>query len=113
MKDTLSWAIPGEELEDGSKLEDWHRIETGPWHWQYDSHELIRCQPMRFGRLILVRLFGVVNRGFARRSQRRDMLERWRWNGGTTSLNLGVIWEMSDKSYKCPSAKLLSQLNRL
>ncbi len=20
----------------------------------------------------------------------------WRWNGGTISLNLGVIWEMSD-----------------
>ena len=59
-----------------------------------------RCDPMQFGRVSLVRLFGVVNRGFARRSQRRDMLERWRWNGGTTSLNLGVIWEMSDKSYK-------------
>ncbi len=62
--------------------------------------ELTRCDPMQFGRVSLVRLFGVVNRGFARRSQRRDMLERWRWNGGTTSLNLGVIWEMSDKSYK-------------
>ncbi len=22
----------------------------------------------------------------------------WRWNGGTNSLNLGVIWEMSDKT---------------
>ena len=21
----------------------------------------------------------------------------WRWNGGTISLNLGVIWEMSDE----------------
>ncbi len=21
----------------------------------------------------------------------------WRWNGGTNSLNMGVIWEMSDQ----------------
>ncbi len=54
---------------------------------------VIRYQPMRFGRLILVRLFGVVNRGFARRSQRHDMLERWLWIGGTIFVNLGVIWE--------------------
>ncbi len=40
MKETLRWTIPGEEFEDGSKLEDWRRIESGPWHWQYDSHEL-------------------------------------------------------------------------
>ncbi len=40
MPDTLKWTIPGGEFEDGSKLEDWRRIETGPWHWQYDSHEL-------------------------------------------------------------------------
>lgn len=39
-KDTLRWTIPGEEFEDGSKLENWRRIETSPWHWQYDSHEL-------------------------------------------------------------------------
>ncbi len=26
----------------------------------------------------------------------------WRWNGGTISLNLGVIWEMSvDMIYVC------------
>ena len=26
----------------------------------------------------------------------------WRWNGGTISLNLGVIWEMSvDLIYVC------------
>ncbi len=40
MKNTLRWTIPGEEFEDGSKIEDWRRIETSPWHWQYDSHEL-------------------------------------------------------------------------
>ncbi len=40
MKNTLRWTIPGKEFEDGSKIEDWRRIESGPWHWQYDSHEL-------------------------------------------------------------------------
>ncbi len=40
MADTLKWSIPGEAFEDGSKLEDWLRIESSPWHWQYDSHEL-------------------------------------------------------------------------
>ena len=27
----------------------------------------------------------------------------WRWNGGTIPLNLGVIWEMSDKLSKLPT----------
>ena len=40
MPDTLKWSIHGEAFEDGSKLEDWLRIESSPWHWQYDSHEL-------------------------------------------------------------------------
>ena len=28
------------EFEDGSRLRDWTRIESSPWHWQYDTHEL-------------------------------------------------------------------------
>ena len=40
MADTLKWSILGEEFEDGSKIEDWQRIERSPWQWQYDSHEL-------------------------------------------------------------------------
>lgn len=36
----LSWKITGSVFEDGSKLEDWDRIDGGPWHWQYDDHEL-------------------------------------------------------------------------
>ena len=40
MKNTLRWRIPGEVFEDGSRLADWRKIETSPWLWQYDSHEL-------------------------------------------------------------------------
>ncbi len=40
MTDTLQWQVHGEAFEDGSRLADWTKIETGPWHWQYDSHEL-------------------------------------------------------------------------
>ncbi len=40
MPDTLKWLIPGDAFEDGSRLADWTKIEEGPWHWQYDSHEL-------------------------------------------------------------------------
>ena len=29
----------------------------------------------------------------------------WRWNGGTISLNLGVIWEMSEQSHTVASTK--------
>ncbi len=36
MPDTLKWSIPNEAFEDGSKLEDWLRIESSPWHSQYD-----------------------------------------------------------------------------
>jgi hypothetical protein len=37
---TLQWELYGLEFEDGSKLEDWTKIEKSPWHWQYDNHEL-------------------------------------------------------------------------
>ncbi len=40
MSDTLRWKIPGETFEDGTKLTDWKKIESSPWHWQYDTHEL-------------------------------------------------------------------------
>ncbi len=40
MTQTLKWRIKGEEFEDGSKLAGWTRIESSPWHWQYDDHEL-------------------------------------------------------------------------
>ena len=41
MTDTLQWAVRGETFEDGSKLRDWEKIvESGVWHWQYDTHEL-------------------------------------------------------------------------
>ncbi len=40
MRNTLKWRIPGEVFEDGSRLADWRMIETRPWLWQYDSHEL-------------------------------------------------------------------------
>ena len=29
----------------------------------------------------------------------------WRWNGGTISPNLGVIWEMSVKGFRAVSLK--------
>ena len=41
MTDTLGWALPGVRFEDGSRLEDWTKVEeSGVWHWQYDTHEL-------------------------------------------------------------------------
>lgn len=41
MTDTLQWAVRGVSFEDGSKLNDWTKIETsGRWDWQYDTHEL-------------------------------------------------------------------------
>lgn len=40
MTHTLKWAIPDKTFEDGSALTDWRKIEQGPWHWQYDTHEL-------------------------------------------------------------------------
>ena len=40
MKDKLGWTVPGEAFEDGSHLSDWTKIESSPWHWQYDTHEL-------------------------------------------------------------------------
>ena len=40
MSDTLRWKIPGEIFEDGTKLSDWTKIESSPWQWQYDTHEL-------------------------------------------------------------------------
>ena len=41
MTDTLGWVRPGVSFEDGSRLEDWNKIEeSGVWHWQYDTHEL-------------------------------------------------------------------------
>ncbi len=40
MKDKLRWTLPGEEFEDGSHLSGWTKIESSPWHWQYDTHEL-------------------------------------------------------------------------
>ncbi len=40
MSDKLRWIVPGDEFEDGSRLRDWRRIESSPWHWQYDTHEL-------------------------------------------------------------------------
>ena len=41
MTDTLGWAVRGVSFEDGSKLDDWQKVdESGTWHWQYDTHEL-------------------------------------------------------------------------
>ncbi len=40
MSDTLRWKIPVEIFEDGTKLTDWKKIGSSPWHWQYDTHEL-------------------------------------------------------------------------
>ncbi len=40
MKDKLGWTVPGQAFEDGSYLSDWTKIESSPWHWQYDTHEL-------------------------------------------------------------------------
>lgn len=38
MKNTLPWRIPGQEFEDGSQLNDWHKIESSPWHLQFESN---------------------------------------------------------------------------
>jgi hypothetical protein len=41
MKDTLQWHIRGESFEDGSKLDNWRKVdESDTWMWQYDTHEL-------------------------------------------------------------------------
>ncbi len=40
MKDTLRWKVKGETFEDGSHLSEWTKIESSPWQWQYDAHEL-------------------------------------------------------------------------
>ncbi|WP_420346763.1 hypothetical protein [Pelagibius sp.] len=41
MTDTLAWQVRGESFQDGSRLDDWVKIEeSGVWHWQYDTHEL-------------------------------------------------------------------------
>lgn len=39
-KTKLGWKIRGTIFEDGSKLENWNKIEETPWSWQYDDHEL-------------------------------------------------------------------------
>ncbi|GJM15133.1 MAG: hypothetical protein DHS20C13_04600 [Thermodesulfobacteriota bacterium] len=39
-KTKLGWKIKGVMFQDGSKLEDWHKIEGSSWHWQYDDHDL-------------------------------------------------------------------------
>jgi len=38
MKNTLRWKIPGQEFEDGSQLKDWHKIESSPWHLQFENN---------------------------------------------------------------------------
>ncbi len=38
MKNTLRWKIPSQEFEDGSQLKDWHKIESSPWHLQFESN---------------------------------------------------------------------------
>lgn len=40
MKTKLAWERPGETFEDGSRLQDWKKIASFPWQWQYDTHEL-------------------------------------------------------------------------
>ena len=41
MRDTLQWTVRGKSFEDGSRLDDWIKIEeSDEWHWQYDTHEL-------------------------------------------------------------------------
>ena len=41
MTETLAWLVRGESFQDGSRLDDWVKIEeSGVWHWQYDTHEL-------------------------------------------------------------------------
>ena len=40
MRSTLRWTVPGEVFEDGSRLAEWIKIESHPWQWQYDAHEL-------------------------------------------------------------------------
>ncbi|MDJ0701880.1 MAG: hypothetical protein QNJ46_01255 [Leptolyngbyaceae cyanobacterium MO_188.B28] len=41
MKNTLRWRIPGEEFVDGSKIADWKKIESSPWHLQGEGgHEM-------------------------------------------------------------------------
>lgn len=37
MKNTLRWKVSGQEFEDGSKLQDWKKIESNPWHLQIES----------------------------------------------------------------------------
>ncbi len=47
---------------------------------------------------------GLPNEGRSPKSAHRMAAEGmqfpWRWNGGTISLNLGVIWEMSGEAEK-------------
>ena len=49
---------------------------------------------------------GLPNEGRSPKSGHRMIAEgmqfSWRWNGGTISLNLGVIWEMSVKRNAAP-----------
>ena len=40
MQDKLGWRTVGESFEDGSRLADWKRVDSGEWQWQYDTHEL-------------------------------------------------------------------------
>ncbi len=40
MRNTLPWRIRGKSFEDGSNIADWRKIDTSPWQWQYDTHEL-------------------------------------------------------------------------
>ena len=38
MKNTLRWRVPGREFEDRSQLSDWQKIESNPWHLQFESN---------------------------------------------------------------------------
>lgn len=36
MSNTLRWRIPNQQFEDGSKVVDWQKIESNPWHLQVE-----------------------------------------------------------------------------
>ncbi len=40
MTDTLKWRVRGQVFEDESTLSNWAKIESSPWQWQFDNHEL-------------------------------------------------------------------------
>lgn len=58
VKDKLHWAVRDQIFEDGSKVQDWDRIEGSPWVVQDDGYELsfdIYRHDGRFWKLYIAR----------------------------------------------------------